>query len=113
MTAEQIGSLRSALKECLAGFRPYFRRQKTFDCLQKYLAGLMADIPRKSIEPMALAAGVPVRTLQEFLSFVVWDHPRIDDAMQRLVADCCVSSRALGILDASGHPKQGDKTPGV
>ena len=34
----------------------------------------LADLKRKSIEPIALASGVAVRTLQEFLAFLSWDH---------------------------------------
>jgi SRSO17 transposase len=113
MTGEQIASLQAELAKFLEIYRPYFRREKTFGYLLKYLLGLMADLKRKSIEPIALAAGLPVRTLQEFLSFFEWDHDRIDDAMQRMIADRYASPEALGILDASGHPKQGDKTPGV
>jgi len=30
--------------------------------------GQLSELPRKSVELMALAAGVPVRTLQEFLT---------------------------------------------
>ncbi len=113
MTSEQIASLQAELAKFLEAYRPYFRREKTFGYLHKYLLGLMADLKRKSIEPIALAADLPVRTLQEFLSFFRWDHGRIDDALQRTVADGYASPEALGILDASGHPKQGDKTPGV
>jgi SRSO17 transposase len=113
MTPEQIQSLQEELGAFLEEFRPYFKRRKTFGYLQKYLLGLLADLKRKSIEPIALAAGVPVRTLQEFLAFFVWDHERMDDALTRKVADHFGSSRALGILDASAHAKQGTKTPGV
>src|SRR5664280_1245859 len=109
MTGEQIGSLLAELPKFLAAFRPYFQREKTFGYLQKYLLGLVADVKRKSIEPIALAAGVPVRTLQEFLSFFVWDHQRVDDALGRLVADRRGGPEALGILDACGHPKRGAK----
>jgi hypothetical protein len=35
----------------------------------------MADLKRKSIEPIALAADSPVRTLQEFLSFFITSVP--------------------------------------
>jgi len=113
MNGEQIASLQAELAEFLEAYRPYFRREKTCGYLQKYILGLMADVKRKSIEPIALSAGLPVRTLQEFLSFFRWDHERIDDALQRAVADRDAGHEALGILDASGHPKAGDKTPGV
>jgi SRSO17 transposase len=113
MTADQIRSLQPALAALLLGFRGCFQTEKTFGHWQKYLLGLMADLKRKSIEPIALAAGVPVRTLQEFLSFFVWDHERVNSQLQRLVADEHGCETGIGVLDASGHVKQGDKTPGV
>jgi len=113
MTFEQIASLEAALKVFLRTFRGCFKREKTFGYWLKYIVGLMADVKRKSIEPIALAAGVPVRTLQEFLAFFVWDDRLVDNSLQRLVADEHSCATAIGVLDASAHGKQGDKTPGV
>jgi SRSO17 transposase len=73
----------------------------------------MADLKRKSIEPIALAAGAAVRTLQEFLSFLDWDHESANDHLQRLVMDRHGCGRAVGVFDACGHAKQGRMTPGV
>ena len=113
MTADQIRSLQPALAALLETFRPCFKREETFGHWQRYMLGLMADLKRKSIEPIALAAGVPVRTLQEFLAFFVWDHDRVNNMLQQLVMDEHGSDEAIGVIDSSGHPKQGDKTPGV
>jgi len=54
----------------------------------------MADLKRKSIEPIALAAGAAVRTLQEFLSFLDWDHEAANDYLHRVVMDRRGSERA-------------------
>jgi len=113
MTADQIRSLQPALAALLARFRCCFRMAPTFRHWEHYLLGLMADLKRKSIEPIALAAGVAVRTLQEFLAFLEWEHERANDMLQRLVADEHGSRKAVGVIDASGHAKQGRKTPGV
>jgi SRSO17 transposase len=113
MTVDQIRSRQPALAALLGRFRRCFKTVNTFTHWQRYLTGLMTDLKRKSIEPIALAAGVPVRTLQEFLAFFSWDEQRVSDMLQQMVADEHASDRAIGILDASGHPKQGDKTPGV
>ncbi len=113
MTADQIRSLQPALAALLEKFRPCFKREGTFEHWQCYLLGLMADLKRKSIEPIALAAGVAVRTLQEFLAFFVWDHDRIKSMLHQRVMDEHGSDEAIGVIDASGHSKQGDKTPGV
>lgn len=113
MTADQIGSLQPALAALLARFRGCFQTERTFGHWQRYLLGLMADLKRKSIEPIALAAGVAVRTLQEFLAFFAWDHERVNQQLQRLVMDEHGCETAIGVIDGSGHAKQGDKTPGV
>ena len=113
MTADQIRSLQPALAALLEDFRPCFPRTSTFDHWQRYLLGLLADLKRKSIEPIALASGVPVRTLQEFLARFEWDDQRVNRQLQRRVMDLHGSEQAIGVIDASGHVKQGKKTPGV
>lgn len=113
MTKEQMASLQPALGQYLDAFRVCFRKAVTFGYLEIYVAGLMSDCPRKSIEPIALAADVPVRNLQEFLSAFRWDHQRAEELLLRQVADRPAGSAAIGIIDACGHAKQGDKTPGV
>jgi SRSO17 transposase len=113
MTADQIRSLQPALAALLERFRPCFRAHRTFGHWERYLLGLMADLKRKSIEPIALAAGVPVRTLQEFLAFFEWDEQRVNRLLQQSVMDEHACDGAIGVLDSSGHAKQGDKTPGV
>jgi SRSO17 transposase len=113
MNADQLRSLQPALAALLAHFRRCFVSEPTFRHLQAYVLGLLADLKRKSVEPIALAAGVAVRTLQEFLSLLSWDHQRGWGMLQRLVMDRHASDEAIGIIDGSAHVKQGKKTPGV
>jgi len=113
MTADQIRSLQPELAALLETFRPYMKRASNFSHLLAYILGLMADLKRKSIEPIALAAGAAVRTLQEFLSFLDWDNEAANDHLQRLVMDRHGCERAIAVFDASGHAKQGRMTPGV
>jgi len=113
MTADQIRSVQPALAALLERFRPCFKRETTFAHWERYLVGLISDLKRKSIEPIALAAGMAVRTLQEFLAFFAWDHQRVHEMLQHQVANEHDTEHAIGVIDASGHAKQGDKTPGV
>jgi len=113
MTADQIRSMQPALAALLASFRLCFKRTASFNHWERYIVGLITDLKRKSIEPIALAAGVAVRTLQEFLADFVWDHKRVDTMLRQLVMDRHCSEDAIGVIDASAHAKQGDKTPGV
>jgi len=113
MNYEQLASFEPALAEFLEKVRHCFKRDKTFSYLQKYMLGLMADLKRKSIEPIALASGVAVRTLQEFLAFFRWDHQRIEKTLIREVVERQYGKESIGVLDACGHAKQGKYTPGV
>lgn len=112
MDAKQLQSLQPALEAWLERFGPCFKRRCTLGHFLFYVLGLMADLKRKSVEPIALACGKAVRTLQEFLSLYVWDHPRLNGMLVDHVAN--KSPRGgIGVIDATGHPKRGDKTPGV
>lgn len=113
MTSDQMATLQPALRAYLESFQDCFRKKVTFGYLETYVLGLMADMPRKSIEPIALAAEVPVRTLQEFLADFKWDHDRAETLLHHRVADRSATEAGIGVIDASGHAKSGDKTPGV
>lgn len=110
MTVQQIRALGPALGEFLDEFSDCFIDFETFGHLRHYVKGQLSDLPRKSVEPMALAMDVPPRTLQEFLSLSKWDHDRLRDTMQRVVARDHADLQAIGIIDESGHPKKGNKT---
>jgi len=62
-----IDDLYARLKRFAHQFKDCFSRKPTHGHLLTYMAGQHSSLQRKSIEPMALAANVPPRTLQEFL----------------------------------------------
>src|SRR4051812_50182784 len=74
MTEQEIRRLGPAFRRYLGRFRPCFLRKRTAAHFDNYCRGLLSDLPRKSVEPIALAAGTAVRTLQEFLVTADWDH---------------------------------------
>ena len=57
MDADQIRRLRPQLTRYLKRFDDCFARQDTRAHLPVYVRGQLSDLPRKSVEPMALAAG--------------------------------------------------------
>ena len=122
MTAEQIAGLEPVLSSYLGSFRRLFPRQPTFLHLGPYCRGLLSDLARKSVEPIALAAGAMVRTLQEFLTHHAWDYGGMRDEIQRrIVRDHLPAPGAapadgvgvVGWVDETGVAKKGNKTPGV
>ena len=113
MTTDQILSLGSELAEFLREFAGCFGRSEPRGKLETYVRGQLGELPRKSIEPIALAADMKPRTLQEFLASDEWDEDRMADSARELVARDHTDPQAIGVIDESGHPKKGDQTAGV
>jgi SRSO17 transposase len=110
---QQIRKIRPRLRQFLKRFDHCFPRVDTRAHLPVYVSGQLSDIPQKSVEPIAINAGVPVRTLQEFLSQHAWDHDEARDRLQRIVRDEHAGPHAIAIFDETSDVKKGDKTPGV
>jgi SRSO17 transposase len=113
MDAEQIRSLEPLLAAFLNRFSDCFRRRDTRDHFPVYIRGQLSELARKSVEPIALAAGVPVRTLQEFLTHLEWDEDRMCQRVAEIVATEHAHRETVGLIDETGWVKKGDKTPGV
>ena len=123
MTPEQITGLGPALAEFLGSFKNCFGECRLRDHFATYCRGLLSSLKRKTIEPIALAAGGTVRALQLFLSQRAWDHQRLCDQLQQRVAarhgPAPGSARTpgdlgvIGLIDETSVAKKGAKTPGV
>lgn len=113
MEIELLERLRPELDRFIRRFDGCVKMQATRAHLKTYVAGQLGDLPRKSVEPIALRAGVPPRTLQEFLSWHRWEADRLRDTLQRDIARRHAHAHAIGVIDETAFPKKGDKTPGV
>lgn len=115
MDADEIRQLDPMLRAYLGRFDDCFGRRDTRAHFPAYVCGQLSNLERKSVEPIALEAGVAVRTLQEFLSQLAWDQARMRDRLQEIVRDEHTGGKAevIGIMDETGWVKKGNKTPGV
>jgi len=118
MTEQEIAGLGPAFASYLGRFRDCFLQKRTAAHFDTYCRGLLSDLPRKSVEPIALEAGTAVRTLQEFLAVGRWDHDRARDLLQRQLAAAVAEVPAdplgtVGVIDETSCRKWGDETPGV
>ncbi len=113
MDVQQIRKLTPRLRQFLKRFDDCFPRKDTHAHLPAYLSGQLSDIPQQSVESIALNAGVPPRTLQEFLSQPCWDQDRLRDTLQVIIRDEHAGPNSIGIFDETSDVKKGDKTPGV
>jgi SRSO17 transposase len=73
----------------------------------------VSDLERKSVEPIALSAGVPPRTLQEFLGLHRWDENAVRRKVQKIVRCDHADENAIGVIDETSVAKKGNKTAGV
>ena len=91
-----------------------FARREQRHWALKYSQGLMLDLPRKSIEPMAAAlAGGNIQAMQQFISEGAWSDNAVLTIRRREVAQTLGQSDGVLIIDGCDFPKQGDASVGV
>lgn len=122
MTHEQISGLAPALRSHLRSYGKCLGGPAVGGHIDAYCRGLLSDLRRKSVEPIALAAGGCVRSLQLLLTQHDWDEAGLRDAMQRRIVEEHLPAPgqertdAVGVtgwIDETSVAKKGDKTPGV
>src|SRR2546429_789143 len=104
-----------------ARFAPLFARQEQREWAAVYLRGLLvADVPRKTVEAMALrllgagpGAERRVRALQRFVGEGAWEDDAIVAEHQRYVDETLGEADGVLIIDGSDVPKQGTHSAGV
>ena len=118
MTPQEIAGLGPAFAAELSRYRDCFGQKRIATHFDTYCRGLLAELPRKRVEPIALAAGTAVRTLQEFLTTAAWKHDGARDRLQRRRAEVVNDQPAdplgtVGVIDETSCVQKGDRTPGV
>ena len=98
----------------LEPFAPLFRRHTSRESLERYVTGLLTDLPHKTCETIAdVVAGTSLERLQHLLTDAAWNPLELDEArVKRLLALHPVSEGIL-VLDDTGLPKKGSASVGV
>lgn len=117
LTPQDITNLVDELRDYHAIYSPLFQRREQREWALTYLHGLLLDLERKSVEPIAIALHGPydkhVRALQSFLNAGPWD----DDAILRQhwheVNTTLGDADGVLLLDGSDFPKKGTASVGV
>jgi SRSO17 transposase len=101
------------LATSLAPFALLFRRSTSRASVERYLTGLLTDLPRQNCDTIAAAvAGTSTARLQHLLTAATWEPQTLDQQRVRtLVAQR--PPHGLLILDDTGLPKQGRSSGGV
>lgn len=113
MDVHDLERLDSRLTDYLHRFDDCFKRCDTRAHLSTYVRGQLSDLDAKSVEPIALHGGTPVRTLQEFVAQHRWDEDGLRRRLFHIVRDEHVNQNTVGVIDETSDVKKGDKTPGV
>lgn len=107
MDAEAVLGLQSALEEYLSEFDECMGQSTNPAHLLTYVSGQLGPLERKSIEPIADAAGMSPRTLQAFVGNYHWDHDMLRDKHQQRVVRLHHDDAAIASLDGTTFPKKG------
>ena len=102
------------LKEFLGAFQVCFRRPEGAEALERYMTGLLTELPNKNCDTMAQAVpGTSEQRLQEFLTNMQWDAEDLNrQQVQKMIAEATLGDGVL-VLDDTGFPKQGKASVGV
>ena len=102
------------LDEFLATFQVRFRRPECQAALERYLTGLLTELPNKNCDTMAEAVpGTSEQRLQEFLTNMQWDEQDLNcQRVAKMIAEATVGNGVL-LFDDTGFAKQGKASVGV
>ncbi len=114
LTVMDVTALLPALEDYVAQFKTTFARHDQHAWAHRYLQGLLATLPRKSCEPIALALGVSVRQMQAFIAESPWSIAPVLAQHERLLALSLGDAHdGVFLIDESAMPKQGQHSAAV
>src|SRR6266545_2343168 len=109
---EPLSPLEAYLRPYAALFRDP-RSRPSWESLERYVTGLLTDLPRKNCDTIAAAvAGTSTERLQHLLTDADWDPAALDEARVRQLAATSPAGGVL-IVDDTGLAKQGKASAGV
>ena len=95
------------LDEYMEPFMGFFHRSESRDLAECYVAGLLMDGERKSVEPMSERVNGPERSMQRLLSDARWDEHGILAAYRARMLTVTSDPMGVLVLDDTGFPKKG------
>jgi len=120
-TPELTPAVLGRLHDYAAGFRDTFGLDRPARWCPVYLAGLIQEGERKSIEPLSrrvalppeLVVKDPEQALQQFVNQSPWDDRAVLTRYRAVMAKTFASPEGIFIIDDTSFPKQGKHSVGV
>jgi SRSO17 transposase len=115
LNEQSVTDLEALLNEYLNAFKTCYCRKNQQQNAEMYIKGLLSDLNRKSIEPMALRYEdeKAVRTLQLFLKDAPWDDQQVKRIYQSRIFTLANDPRGMITVDGSDFAKKGTRSAGV
>jgi len=115
ITGAFLSDLPKQMSKFLDPFMKCLKRPENRANMAAMVKGLMSDLERKSVEPVALAymGASRVRSMQRFMSDSVWDDGRMLRICQSRLADLVSCDDGMLTVDGTDFPKKGGDSAGV
>src|SRR5216684_6064569 len=102
------------LSTFLEPFAPLFRRHTSRDSMERYMTGLLSDLPHKTCDTIAdVIAGTTSERLQHLLTDAAWDPLELDEARVKRLLELHPVTDGILVFDDTGLPKKGTASVGV
>src|SRR3954452_22817651 len=120
-TPELSPAVLSRLQDYAAEFRDAFGFDRPARWAGVYLAGLIQEGERKSIEPLARRVALPTelqvkdpeQALQQFVNQSPWDEQEVLKRYRAVMDKTFASPEGIFVIDDTSFPKQGKHSVGV
>lgn len=111
----EVGKLHDMLKDYLCIYDSCFPRSEARTNANIFITGLLTDLERKSIEPIALelAGEKAVRPIQLFFNQSPIDYAKMHGIYQHRLSDNISEEDGMTSVDGSDFAKKGNKSVGV
>ena len=96
----------------LEPFAPLFRRHTSRDSMERYLTGLLTDLPHKTADTIAAQWQEPHGTLAAPADRCAWDAQALDEARVKQLLAIHPPTAGVLVLDDTGLPKKGTELGG-
>ena len=112
-TVADVKGLRTRLGNFMRNYEFCIKTRPSREKMAHYVAGQVGPLKRKNVENIAHEAGVPPRTLQNFLGENLWEEDCVACKNREILRRDHADENAIGIIDETSDPKKGGKTVGV
>lgn len=113
ITRKQLEPCLENLKTFMDRYVAKFYRIEQGEHARTYMEGLLSDLPRKTIEPIATDHDEERRPLQRFVGAGLWDDEKVLSELHVEVREEIGDPQGILVLDGSGFPKKGVESVGV